>query len=227
MLDFTWPILGAIVAGGLIGFEREWRGRPAGFRTHILVSLASMLLMYASVTQGDWRFTVLPGQEIIADPARMAHGILTGIGFLCAGVIFRKGFSVHGLTTAASLWLTSAIGVLFGVGMLELALLACVATLAVLGLLRLVDAQLPNLATVDVTLHWEGASAPDEPALRVLMREFGLKTMRIGHDISDGDRRHVQKVKVRGQAPLRIEPLIARLKVEPGLHGFTVTPHDD
>ena len=57
MLDFTWPILGAIVAGGLIGFEREWRGRPAGFRTHILVSLASMLLMYASVTQGDWRFT--------------------------------------------------------------------------------------------------------------------------------------------------------------------------
>ena len=77
MLDFTWPILGAIVAGGLIGFEREWRGRPAGFRTHILVSLASMLLMYASVTQGDWRFTVLPGQEIIADPARMAHGVLT------------------------------------------------------------------------------------------------------------------------------------------------------
>ena len=92
MLDFTWPILGAIVAGGLIGFEREWRGRPAGFRTHILVSLASMLLMYASVTQGDWRFTVLPGQEIIADPARMAHGVLTGIGFLCAGVIFRTGF---------------------------------------------------------------------------------------------------------------------------------------
>ena len=229
MIDASiWgPTLGAVIASGVIGAERTYNGHPAGFRTHILVGLASCVLMLAAMHQNSWAFVALPEQTIVIDPTRMAHGILTGIGFLCAGVIFRKGFSVHGLTTAASLWLTSAIGVLFGVGMLELALLACVATLAVLGLLRLVDAQLPNLATVDVTMHWEGASAPDEPALRVLMREFGLKTMRIGHDISDGDRRHVQKVKVRGQAPLRIEPLIARLKVEPGLHGFTVTPHDD
>lgn len=221
------PVAGAIVASGVIGAERTYNGHPAGFRTHILVGLASCVLMLAAMHQNSWAFEALPDQTIVIDPTRMAHGILTGIGFLCAGVIFRKGFSVHGLTTAASLWLTSAIGVLFGVGMLELALLACVATLGVLALLRLVDAQLPNLATVDLTLHWDGAAAPDEPALRALMRQFGLKTTRIGHDVTDGDRRHVHKVKVRGLAPLKIEPLMARLKVEPGLHGFTITPHDD
>ena len=114
------PIVGAIVAGGLIGFEREWRGRAAGLRTHILVCLASSLLMLAGMSQGDWAFEALPDENIVTDPTRMAHGILTGIGFLCAGVIFRTGFSIHGLTTAASLWITSAIGILFGAGLLGL-----------------------------------------------------------------------------------------------------------
>ena len=102
MADFLYPLLAAVVAGGLIGLEREWRGRAAGFRTHILVCLASALLMQASMQQADWHFELIAGQRIVADPARMAHGILTGIGFLCAGVIFRAGFSIHGLTTAAS-----------------------------------------------------------------------------------------------------------------------------
>ena len=115
-----WPILGAVVAGGTIGLEREWRGRAAGFRTHILVSLASALLMLAAMRQADWAFRALPDENIVTDPTRMAHGVLTGIGFLCAGVIFRTGFSIHGLTTAASLWITSAIGILFGAGLYAL-----------------------------------------------------------------------------------------------------------
>ena len=100
--SFALPILGAVVAGGLIGFEREWRGRAAGFRTHILVSLASALLMLAAMGQADWAFRALPDENIVTDPTRMAHGVLTGIGFLCAGVIFRTGFSIHGLTSAGS-----------------------------------------------------------------------------------------------------------------------------
>lgn len=126
------PILGAVIAGGLVGFEREFRGRPAGFRTHILVSLASCLLMLAAVNQQAWTFTGLADETIVTDPTRMAHGILTGIGFLCAGVIFREGFSIHGLTTAASLWITSALGVLYGVGMAGLAAGGTVVTLVVL-----------------------------------------------------------------------------------------------
>ena len=130
--DFALPLLAAIVAGGLIGFEREWRGRAAGFRTHILVCLASALLMEAAVSQGAWRFDALAGTEIVSDPTRMAHGVLTGIGFLCAGVIFRAGFSIHGLTTAASLWMTSAIGLLFGAGLFSLAATGTVLTVVIL-----------------------------------------------------------------------------------------------
>ncbi len=128
----VWPIIGAMTAGGLIGVERTYHGHPAGFRTHILVCLTSCILMLAAMHQSTWAFTALSGQTVVIDPTRMSHGLLTGIGFLCAGVIFREGFSVHGLTTAASLWITSAIGVLFGVGMLNLALLGAGATLAVL-----------------------------------------------------------------------------------------------
>ena len=224
---FVWPIAAAMITGGLIGAGRTYNGHPAGFRTHILVALASCILMLAAMHQNSWAFMALPGQTIVIDPTRMSHGILTGIGFLCAGVIFRKGFSVHGLTTAASLWITSAIGVLFGVGMLELALIAAFATLAVLAVLRLVDARLPQVATVDIEMRWVGKAAPDEPALRALMAEFGLKTLRIGHEVSDGDRWHDLTVKVRGQAPLKVGPLLERLKGDRNLHGFSITPHDD
>ena len=87
MIDFSlfWPVGAAMVAGGLIGVERTYHGHPAGFRTHILVCMTSCLLMLAAMHQSSWSFTSLPGQNVVIDPTRMAHGLLTGIGFLCAG----------------------------------------------------------------------------------------------------------------------------------------------
>ena len=152
--DFLLPIAGSIVAGGVIGLEREWRGRAAGFRTHILVSLASALLMLAAMSQADWAFRALPDENIVTDPTRMAHGVLTGIGFLCAGVIFRTGFSIHGLTTAASLWITSAIGLLFGAGLYALGASATAVTAAILILLRLISRNLPAQTLIDVEVAW-------------------------------------------------------------------------
>src|SRR6266568_368167 len=108
-------IAGALLIGALIGFERSFHGRPAGFRTHALVSLASALLMLVTVYQTGW-MTAVPLDAIRTDPTRMAQGIMTGIGFLGAGVIFKEGFTVRGLTTAASIWITAAIGILTGVG---------------------------------------------------------------------------------------------------------------
>src|SRR6266705_303282 len=103
-------VLAAVLVGAAIGFERTFHGRPAGFRTHSLVCLASSLLMLVTVYQNQW-MTVVPLNAIRTDPTRMAQGIMTGIGFLCAGVIFREGLTVHGLTTAASIWITAAVGV--------------------------------------------------------------------------------------------------------------------
>ena len=103
----------ATMAGGLIGLERSYHGRPAGFRTHTLVCVASGLLMLVTMYQAKW-FTGAPLDTVRVDPTRMAQGVMTGIGFLGAGVIMREGLTVRGLTTAASIWVTAAIGILAG-----------------------------------------------------------------------------------------------------------------
>ena len=225
--DLVWPVVAAMTAGGLIGVERTYHGHPAGFRTHILVCLTSCLLMLAAMQQATWDFAYLPGQRVVIDPTRMSHGLLTGIGFLCAGVIFREGFSVHGLTTAASLWVTSAIGVLFGVGMLELALIGSGATLAVLAVLRLLDAKLPHVGVMDVVLRWQRGAAPSEAALRDLLRKRGLKAVRIGHVMSSDCSVHEHQLKVKGPMPIDVDALVAQLCGHEGLAGFSVLPRDE
>src|SRR5512132_487349 len=136
-------LVAALAIGGLIGLERSLHGRPAGFRTHSLVCLASALLMLVSVYQLHW-MTEVPLDTIRADPTRMAQGIMTGIGFLGAGVIFKEGLTVRGLTTAASSWITAAIGFLVGIGFWYAAILWAAATLIVLALFRFIEAHLPS-----------------------------------------------------------------------------------
>ena len=136
-------LAGALFFGAMIGFERTFHGRPAGFRTHALVCLASALLMLVTVYQLHW-MTEVPIDTIRADPTRMAQGIMTGIGFLGAGVIFKEGLTVRGLTTAASIWVTAAIGILVGIGFWYPAILGAVAVLLVLAIFRLIEARLPS-----------------------------------------------------------------------------------
>jgi putative Mg2+ transporter-C (MgtC) family protein len=225
--DLVWPVLAAMTAGGLIGVERTYHGHPAGFRTHILVCLTSCLLMLAAMHQSTWAFTALPGQTVVIDPTRMSHGLLTGIGFLCAGVIFREGFSVHGLTTAASLWVTSAIGVLYGVGMIELALIGSGATLAVLAVLRLLDAKLPHVGVMDVTLRWKRGEAPSGLDVRDLLRGKAVKVVRLGHAMSHDGAIHEHHLKVKGHVPIDVDGLVALLGAEKGLVGFSILPREE
>ncbi len=225
--DLVWPVFAAMTAGGLIGLERTYHGHPAGFRTHILVCLTSCLLMLSAMNQSAWSFASLPGQAVVIDPTRMAHGLLTGIGFLCAGVIFREGFSVHGLTTAASLWITSAIGMLFGVGMLELALLGSGVTLAVLAVLRLIDARLPHVGVMDVTLRWKRGEAPSGQAVRDLLRGRGVRVVRLGHVMSQDGAIHEHHLKVKGPVPIAVDGLVAHLGEHAGLAGFSILPREE
>lgn len=171
---YLLPILAAVLAGGAIGFEREYRGRAAGIRTHILVCLASTLLMLAAVHQVDW-MAGTPHDVIRIDPVRMAHGVLTGIGFLCAGVIFREGFSIRGLTTAASLWITSCLGILYGISLHGLAIAGTIATLLVLAGLRLIDDWLPRQHHMDVAVRYRRDDAPREIEFRELFGRLALK----------------------------------------------------
>ena len=118
-----WRLLLAAVLGGLIGLERELDEKAAGLRTHMLVSVGSALFTLVSA-YGFRDFLVEGGAVVRADPSRIAAQIVTGIGFLGAGVIFRQGLSVRGLTTAASLWLVAAIGMAAGAGFWSAALIA-------------------------------------------------------------------------------------------------------
>src|SRR6187397_3236017 len=136
-------VLGAVLIGALIGLERSFRGRPAGFRTHALVCAASSLLMLVTVYQNEW-MTQVSMEAIRTDPTRMAQGIMTGIGFLGAGVIFKEGLTVRGLTTAASIWVTAAIGILVGIGFYLPALVGTVATILVLSFFRVIEQRLPS-----------------------------------------------------------------------------------
>lgn len=109
-------LLVAMILGALVGYERERAGKPAGVRTHGMVSLGAALFAVISIH----------GFANTGDPARIAAQIVTGIGFLGAGAILHERNSVHGLTTAASLWVTAAIGLAVGVGMVVMSLATAV-----------------------------------------------------------------------------------------------------
>lgn len=134
----------ALFAGGLIGLERTYHGRPAGFRTHALVCTASALLMLFTVNQ--WQLVAgIPIETLKVDPTRMAQGIMTGIGFLGAGVIMKEKLVIRGLTTAASIWITASIGIIIGVGFYFPAGIAFLCTLGALSLFRWIENVMPSL----------------------------------------------------------------------------------
>lgn len=165
--DFTqtavWlPLTASVLTGAVIGFEREVQAKAAGLRTHTLVCFSSAVLMMAASHQASWSFDGVPGANIVSDPTRMAHGILTGIGFLGAGVIFRQGPAVHGLTTAASLWMCAALGMLYGVGLFWLGLAGSVATLVVLVAFRIAYLLIPDRIELVLKVVRDGPAPLDD-----------------------------------------------------------------
>lgn len=128
--------------GALVGVEREWRHRPAGLRTHILVCLATaaIAILTIEITHVD----AFAGQEIRIDPIRLVEATTAGVAFLAAGLIFFAKGEVHGLTTGAGMWLAGAIGLAVGLGFWQIALLATVLALIVLGLLQMLRSDLSD-----------------------------------------------------------------------------------
>jgi putative Mg2+ transporter-C (MgtC) family protein len=138
---FGWMVIKLVLAavlGGLIGFEREAHGRPAGLRTHILVSMGSALFTIVSISFGYQH----------SDPSRVASQIVSGIGFLGAGTIIRQGSIVRGLTTAASLWTVAAIGMAVGTGgsLIYLAVVASLIVFLTLGAISRIERTMSSRA---------------------------------------------------------------------------------
>jgi putative Mg2+ transporter-C (MgtC) family protein len=170
-------LLGAVF-GGIIGFERQSHGRPAGFRTHLLVCVASVLIMMVSVDY--YRLSSIDNTFIRIDPARIAAGAITGVGFLGAGVIIKSGFTIQGLTTAACLWIVSAIGLAVGSGLYIQSLISFLITFFSLWILRKLESRVSRLKHRLVTIVAETEELIDPYSI---FKPLGIDVSEVDYEI--------------------------------------------
>lgn len=224
--DILWHLTAALVAGAFIGMERSYHGRPAGFRTHALVCLSSSLLMIVTLYQAEW-FSVPALDRVSVDPTRMAQGIMTGIGFLGAGVIMKDGLSVRGLTTAASIWITSAIGILMGVGFYLPGTVATLLTLGVLSGFRWIELRMPTHYHAHHTLRFPRDAILPEQDVRAFIKRHGFSVANMGYrmDSSRGLFEYTMTIQTRDRG--NIARLVDALERDPKINEFQIAPSGD
>ena len=214
-------LLLALVLSGMIGLERQLRGQPAGLRTHILVGVGSALLSLTSVEFG------VGGAGGHGDPARLAAQVVSGIGFLGAGAILRDGLSVHGLTTAASIWVVAAIGIAIGGGprLGEVAVVAALIVLATLVVLNWLEDALHLKQRVQV-VRLEVIEAEHGPArVLALFAEKGLHVEGMTSEVgSPTDAQPTRRMQVRVRLPRTIDRqrLLALFATESVIRSFDI-----
>ena len=187
--SLTWSqeLVRVVVAaglGGAVGLERELRDHEAGFRTHLLVSVGSALFTLVSA-YGFNEFLVGAGNVVRTDPTRIAAQIVTGVGFLGAGAIIRQGFSVRGLTTAATLWVVAAIGMASGAGYYSAAVITTALVLFSLWPLRIITRQVMHRVRPETDTLLAQLRAGESPApLIARLEELGgeVEALEIGHE---------------------------------------------
>jgi putative Mg2+ transporter-C (MgtC) family protein len=214
------PLL-ALIAGGLVGLERSFHGRAAGLRTYALVSFASALL-------------VVVAQYLESGPGggngnvtRVVQGIVTGIGFLGAGVIVKEGFTVRGLTTAASIWVVSAIGVTFGAGFLIPGAVAVALTLGALALLRIVEDRLPVQLYVHGRIAFRRNELRDESWLRSFVRQHGFVTTEISYGLDSRADLFEYKIVMWSADPEAAAKVSRALLEDRAVSDFMISPSRD
>jgi len=225
-VEMVWRLAAAIAAGGIIGLERTYRGRAAGFRTHALVCVASSLLMLVTVYESHW-FTQQVAARVVVDPTRMAQGIMTGIGFLGAGVIVKEGLTVRGLTTAASIWTTAAIGILTGIGFYFAAGIGTVATLGTLSVFRWIEGKMPAEFYANFLVRFPRASVMPEPDLRRLISEHGFDVANMSYRIAGQGKEFEYQMVLRTLHSGNVQNFSARLASEPSVTEFRIAPAGD
>jgi len=170
-------VLGALILGLIIGYERSYHGRAAGMRTYGLVCMASAGLTIIAGYPSYWYGGASIISSIGPDPTRIIQGIVTGIGFLGAGVIMKEGFSISGLSTAASIWTSASIGVMMGVGFYSAAILLALLSVICMMWVSALENWLPSHKALALTLQFKKNFIPLECDLRA-------KTIQCGYQIS-------------------------------------------
>ncbi|MFQ5747282.1 MAG: MgtC/SapB family protein [Gemmatimonadota bacterium] len=206
----------ALALGALIGLERELSGKPAGLRTNILICVGAALLTEASV----YAASNFAGHELIrADPGRIAAGIVTGIGFIGAGTIIVWRGTVTGLTTAATLWVVAAIGMMVGFRAYVVAVGSTVLVLLTLVVLGKVEKRLLS-ATAHLVLTVElGDGGADATVVEALLGELGVRCYRLGFTRGRDARRLVYGLE---GTPRRNAELVRRLEEIPDIRSARI-----
>lgn len=177
-------LLGALALGLLLGYERSYHGRAAGMRTYGLVCLASAGLTvisgYSELWYGGYG-------HLAANPSPIIQGIITGVGFLGAGVIIKEGYSISGLTTAASIWSAAAVGVLVGVGFYASAMLLTVMSATVMMWISKLEVLLPSRHAIAIKLSFQQNYTPNENEIEQMMLSLGYEIAKGSLTISLAD----------------------------------------
>jgi len=224
--DIALRLIASLIVGSLIGLERSYHGRPAGFRTHSLVCLSTSLLMLVTVYEARWFPSTAQGR-ISLDPTRMAQGIMTGIGFLGAGTIMKDGLSVRGLTTAASIWITAAIGILIGVGFYFPAAIATVLTLGTLAVFRWIESRIPRQFYAQFEVRFARDKAMPEQEMRRLLHDYGFTVASLNYRLDvDSDSFEYQTV-IRSTGADNASHLIQALNKIEAVKEYRISPTGD
>ncbi len=225
-VEISFRLLIALGFGGLVGLERSYHGRPAGFRTHTLVCLASAALMLVTVYEGQW-FALRDMQRVSIDPTRMAQGIMTGIGFLGAGVIMKEGITVRGLTTSASIWITAAIGILVGIGFYFPAGITTAIVLGVLSAFRWLENIIPSQQYAHFTVKFRRESAMPEPELRKLLDDLSFSVANLNYRLIDDGKHFEYRMMMRTSDPHNVHHLSEVLVKNQTVLEFRISPTGD
>ncbi len=218
IIQFAFRLLAAVLLGGIVGLERQWRQRMAGTRTNALVAAgASAFVMAGALIAND-----------LTAQARMASYVVSGVGFLGAGVIFKDGSNVQGLNTAATIWCSAAIGVLAGLGSLYFAMMLGLAVLLANTTLRplayKLHPMLPEVTAAETSyLLTLTCRAADEAHLRTLLLNTITQAAVVLHtihseDIEGSDRNRIRaEVTTMGRKNEIVEQIVTRLSFESGV----------
>lgn len=182
----------------LIGIEREWRQKSAGLRTHALVGVGAALFLIVS----KYGFSDVLGSRVTLDPSRVTAQIVTGIGFIGGGLIFVRGDAVRGLTTAATVWVTAAVGMASGAGLAILALIVTGGYFIVALVYRPLEAKLPRSrhSTFALRVVYEDS--------RGILREILTESTRLGYSIAGVSTHRIER-EVGGRAAVAVTIAVA------------------
>jgi putative Mg2+ transporter-C (MgtC) family protein len=218
-------LIGATVVGLLLGYERSYHGRAAGMRTYALVCVTSTMLTAINAYPAHWYGGMLGAQPTGAgDPTRVIQGIMTGIGFLGAGVIMKDGFTIRGLSSAASIWMTAAIGVIIGVGFYGAAISATAVALTAMTVLGRLEKVLPHQSTLHLKLVYPCDKTPGPDELRERMLGYGFQVVDWSFHYSESQAQFQYDMVLLAMRPCRSHDLASDLTDTREVMEFRLSP---